>query len=205
MASKYLLESSSIYLEGTDIPRNKPGITNTDELHELERELLEEAYQVFYHALTDDTLFDEAYFKALHRRTFEGLYDWAGDYRQFNMSKGSSRFCQGAYVAASSHKIFTELAKLNYLKKFDGSKVEFARQLAHFKCELIALHPFCELNGRITRLFFDMIALSNDYFYIDYSGIKPETYIKASIDCVQLGDSSAMALIIANGLTANLS
>lgn len=44
MASKYLLESSSIYLEGTDIPRNKPGITNTDELHELERELLEEAY-----------------------------------------------------------------------------------------------------------------------------------------------------------------
>jgi hypothetical protein len=50
-----------------------------------------------------------------------------------------------------------------------------------------------------------MIALSNDYFYLDYSGIKPETYISASIDCVQHGDSSAMTLIIANGLTASLS
>jgi cell filamentation protein len=204
MASKYLLESNTIYLEGTDIPHNKLGITNTEELHELERELLEEAYQVFYQELTDDTQFDEAYFKALHLRTFEGLYEWAGDYRQFNMTKGTSRFCQGAYVASSSHKIFTELAKVDYLKKFDGSKVEFAKQLAHFKGELIALHPFCELNGRITRLFFDMIALSNDYSYIDYSGITPEAYINASINCVQHADSSAMALIIAGGLKANL-
>jgi cell filamentation protein len=204
MASKYLLESSAIYIDGTDIPHNKLGITNTEELHELERELLEEAYQVFYQELDEDTLFDEAYFKALHRRTFEGLYEWAGDYRQFNMSKGTSRFCLGAYVASSSHKFFTELEKVNYLKKFDRSKVEFARQLAHFKCELIALHPFCELNGRITRLFFDMIALSNDYSYIDYSGVKPETYINASIECVQLADSNSMELIIANGLKANL-
>jgi len=204
MASKYLLESSAIYIDGTDIPHNKLGITNTEELHELERELLEEAYQVFYQELDEDTLFDEAYFKALHRRTFEGLYEWAGDYRQFNMSKGTSRFCLGAYVASGSHKIFTELEKVNYLKKFDRSKVEFAWQLAHFKCELIALHPFWELNGRIMRLFFDMIALSNDYSYIDYSCVKPETYINASIECVQLADSNSMELIIANGLKANL-
>jgi len=51
MASKYLLESSAIYIDGTDIPHNKLGITNTEELHELERELLEEAYQVFYQEL----------------------------------------------------------------------------------------------------------------------------------------------------------
>ena len=200
MASKYLKESSSIYLEGTDIPHNKLGITNTEELHELESELLEEAYQVFYHELNEDTRFDEAYFKALHRRTFEGLYEWAGDYRQFNMSKGTSRFCQGAYIASSSHKIFSELARANYLKKNDLSKEEFAQQLAYFKCELIALHPFFELNGRITRLFFDMIALSNDYSYIDYSGIKTDIYINASIECVQHADANSMALIILNGL-----
>ena len=38
MPSKYLLESSSIYLDGTDIPHNKLGITNSEELHELESE-----------------------------------------------------------------------------------------------------------------------------------------------------------------------
>ena len=204
MASKYLLESSSIYLEGTDIPRNKIGIINSEELHELESELLEEAYIVFYEELTDETLFNESYFKQLHRRTFESLYDWAGVYRQFNMSKGTSRFCQAAYISSSSHKIFTELEKVNFLKDFAHSEKEFAQQLAYFKCELIALHPFCELNGRITRLFFDMIALSNNYSYIDYSEIKPETYINASIECVQFADFSSMERILANGLKLNI-
>lgn len=200
MVSKYLLENSLIYIEGTDIPRNKLGIINSEELHEFERELLEEAYQVFYKELDDNSVFDEAYLKSLHRRTFESLYDWAGKYRHFNMIKGGSRFCQGAYIESNSHKLFAELAKVNYLKNADISKAEFVRQLAYFKCELIALHPFYELNGRITRLFFDMIVRYNNYRYIDYSGIPPETYISASIECVQFADCRAMEKIIANGL-----
>jgi len=203
MASKYYLENSPIYIDGTDIPRNKAGITNSDELHELERELLEEAYQVFYDELDDNTVFDETYFKALHRRTFESLYDWAGEYRHFNMIKGATRFCQGAYVESASHKLFAEFEQANYLKNTGISKGEFVRQLAYFKCELIALHPFYELNGRITRLFFDMIALYNGYRYIDYSSIAPETYINASIQCVQFADCRAIEKIIADGLSLN--
>ena len=45
-----------------------------------------------------------------------------------------------------------------------------------------------------------MIALSNDYSYIDYSGIKTDIYINASIECVQHADANSMALIILNGL-----
>jgi len=47
--------------------------------------------------------------------------------------------------------------------------------------------------------------MKDAYFYIDYSGIKPQTYINASIDCVQLADAKAMALIIVDGLKTNLS
>lgn len=47
MVSKYHFENSSLYIEGTDIPKNKLGITNSEEIHELERELLSEAYTVF--------------------------------------------------------------------------------------------------------------------------------------------------------------
>jgi cell filamentation protein len=200
MASKYHLETSPIYLDGSDVPRNKFGIIDSEELHELERELLEDAYKIFYDELDDNTTFDEAYFKSLHRRTFESLYDWAGKYRHFNMSKGTSRFCQGAYVESSSQKLFAELAKVNHLKNFVNSKADFAKQLAYFKCELIALHPFFELNGRITRLFFDMISVSNGYGYIDYSGVTSETYINASIECVKLADAKAMEKIIFDGL-----
>ncbi len=200
MASKYHLENSFIYLEGTDVPHNKLGITDSGELHELECELLTEAYQVFSRELDDNTLFDEDYFKSLHRRTFTNLYEWAGEYRQFNMSKGGSRFCQGAYVASSSNKLFAEFAKQNYLKNNGLPKSEFVRQLAYFKCELIALHPFYELNGRITRLFFDLIVRYNNYSFIDYSGVSPEAYINAAIACVQFADCGLMEKIINDGL-----
>lgn len=200
MTSKYQLENNVIYLAGTDVPHNKLGITDSVELHELESELLAEAYQIFSSELDDNILFDEDYFKSLHRRTFASLYAWAGEYRQFNMSKGGSRFCQGTYVANSSKKLFAEFAQQNYLKNQGLPKSEFIRQLAYFKCELIALHPFYELNGRITRLFFDLIVRYNNYSHIDYSGISPEAYINAAIDCVQLADCRAMEKIIADGL-----
>lgn len=71
-------------------------------------------------------------------------------------------------------------------------------------CEIIALHPFFELNGRTTRLFFDIIATYNGYEYIDYHGaLETEDgnnkFIKASIDCM-IGNDSQMNQIILNGL-----
>ena len=83
---------------------------------------------------------------------------------------------------------------------------KFAERLAHYQSELIALHPFYELNGRITRLFFDLIAVYNGYEPIDYSKALVEglsglnTYIEASIQCVQRADSSKLHQIILQGL-----
>jgi len=202
MASKYQLKNSSLYIKGTDIPKNKLHITNSEEIHELERELIAEAYATFYDELNENTLFDENYFKSLHRRTFESLYDWAGEYRDFNMAKGNSRFCQGAFVESESKKIFAQIKEDNYLKDLEKiTKEDFARKIAYYKCELIALHPFYELNGRVTRLFFDMIAVYNGYKYIDYATVTPEVYIEASIECVQFADCNKLEKIIYNGLS----
>lgn len=201
MGSKYKVQSSEIYIENTDVPKNKLNIEDSTQIHELEKELLTEAYQVFYDELNETTIFDETYFMELHRRTFEALYDWAGIYREHNMAKGESRFCQGLYVKSSSQKIFLELKKENYLKDCENiPKQEFAEKLAYYKCEINALHPFYELNGRITRLFFDMIALFNGYKYIDYSTVTPREYINAAIECVQFASSENMQTIIFNGL-----
>ena len=201
MASKYHLKDSSLYIEGTDIPQNRLNIRNAEVIHELERELIEEAYTIFYDELNSDTVFDEKYFKKLHKSIFESLYEWAGKYRDFNMSKGDSRFCQGEFVQSASKKIFDELKEENYLKDYEKlSKEVFARKLAYYKCEIIALHPFYELNGRITRLFFDMIAIFNGYKYIDYSTISSKEYIEASIECVQFADCNKFEKIIFDGL-----
>lgn len=206
MGSKYQFEQNSFYYKNTTVPKNKLNIKDEDLIYDLEESLLEDAYTIFVKELNEDIVFDESYFKSLHKRTFESLYDWTGIYRDFNMAKGDSRFCQGSYVESSSKKIFEELKKDYYLKSFKNrSKEEFAKKLAYYKCELNALHPFYELNGRVTRLFFDMIVIYNGYQPIDYSSVSPQKYIQSVIECVQLADASGLEQIILKGLRQNYS
>lgn len=199
--SKYRLDESPIYIEGTDVPKNKLGIADADIIHEIENNLLFQAYEKFSSQITEKTLFDEAYFINLHKKTFESLYDFAGLYRTVNMSKSNSQFCLAQYLPNESTRIFTELKKDAYLFTCKDKKA-FAKKLAYYKSDLIALHPFYELNGRILRLFIDMLCLYNGYNFIDYSdAIENNAYIEASILCVQYADSSKMEEIIEGGLT----
>ncbi len=201
MASKYQLVNNLFYYEGGDVAKNRFDIKDAQTIHEIEKELLEEAYVLFFDELDETTLFDEEYFVSLHKRTFESLYEWAGAYRDFNMAKGESRFCQGEFVSSSSKKIFEELKEENYLKDFENKpKEEFAQRLAYYKCEINALHPFYELNGRVTRMLFDMIVAYNGYKFIDYSSVTPAEYINAAIECVQFADCSRFEKIILDGL-----
>ena len=200
--SKYRLKKSSIYIDGTDIPKNRFNLTDAKFVYTLEKKLLDESYRKFSSTLNRDTILDEAYFINLHKKTFESLYDFAGVYRDVNMVKGNSQFCLAPYLYSESKRIFQEIATDNYLADFKEDKALFAKKLAYYQCELIALHPFYELNGRITRLYCDMLALFNGYKAIDYSNaINNEAYIKASIECVQYADSSLLEQIIFDGLT----
>ena len=199
--SKYHQKNSEIYYDDTDIPKNKFSLTNLEELHEIEASLLEDAYELFISELDENTIFDENYFISLHRRTFESLYDWAGLYRTEDMFKGDSIFCVGRAVKTESKKIFKRIKEENYFKEFDSiSKVKFAKKLASIKSDIITLHPFYELNGRVTRLFFDLIVIYNGYQPIDYSNYTPDDYINASIYCVKYADETFMEKIILDGL-----
>ena len=200
--SKYRLKESSIYLKGTDIPTNKLGIKSSTFIHALEKKLLDGAYDKFSSELNSKTTLDESYFINLHKKTFESLYEFAGIYRDVNMTKGDSQFCLAQYLHSESKRIFSELKAENYLKNIKDDKALFANKLAYYQGELIALHPFYEINGRITRLYCDMLALFNGYRAIDYSGaIDNGAYIEASIECVQYADSSKLEEIIFEGLS----
>ena len=203
--SKYQFKESNIYLPGTDIPRNRLGIEDPDLLHEIEETLLQQAYQTFIAECEPTTRFDETYFKSLQQRTFETLHEWAGEYRTVDMSKGGSLFCRAAYLEQESRRIFHQLESEGFLRQAqDGQPEKFAERLAYYQSELIALHPFYELNGRITRLFFDLIAIANGYAPIDYRnalvGQPMNAYLQASIACVQQADSRMLHQIILHGL-----
>jgi cell filamentation protein len=203
--SKYIEDKNHIYYQNTNIPKNKLNIRDLKLLEEEERKLLLKGYEYFHNKLSATTKFDESYYKELHRRTFVKLYSFAGKYRNVNISKGYSTFCQVRFLEQTSINIFSNLAYENYLKGYsERPKKEFALKLAYYMCELIALHPFLELNGRITRLYFDMIATYNGYEYIDYQDALviedgDNKFIKASIDCMT-GNDKKMYKIIFNGL-----
>lgn len=199
--SKYHFSKSSIYIEGTAIPKNKLGIETPEEIHEVENLLLAQAYEKFSEQINKTSILDEKYFINLHQKTFASLYDFAGVYRDVNMSKGGSQFCLAQYLGSESKRIFQELADEHYLQDQKENKSMFANRLAYYQGELIALHPFCELNGRVTRLYCDMLALFNGYKLIDYSdAIDNGAYIEASIECVQYADSAGLERIVFRGL-----
>jgi cell filamentation protein len=145
----------------------------------------------------------------LHQRTWASLYEWAGVYRSVDLSKGGSLFCRAVFLEAESRRLFLALEKEDFLKQAaDEPKDKFAERLAHYQCELIALHPFYELNGRITRLFFDLIALQNGYGPIDYSATLDDeaangdnAYIRASVACVRAANDDLLRQIIFDGLS----
>lgn len=121
------------------------------------------------------------------------------------MVKGGSLFCRAAYLEQESRRIFRELEAEYFLKEArDWPARRFAERLAYYQGELVALHPFLELNGRVTRLFIDLIAIFNDYGPIDYSHAlgdgEPNAYIRASIPCVQQANIDSLQRIILDGL-----
>jgi cell filamentation protein len=203
--SKYTQDPNYIYYKNTNIPINKLSIKNQTILEAEERVLLIKGYKYFHKKLSESTVFDEKYFKELHRKTFGRLYTFAGKYRTVNISKGYTTFCQVRFLEQTSKEIFKKLHFDNYLRDYSSKpKEEFAHKITFYMCELIAPHPFFELNGRIIRLFLDMIATYNGYEYIDYQdALKIEDgenlFIKASIDCIT-GNDNKMYRILHSGL-----
>jgi cell filamentation protein len=64
--------------------------------------------------------FDTAHFREIHRYLFQDVYDWAGEYRTVEFSKGSSAFAPlktPAHTLESwGEKILGDLATENHLK-----------------------------------------------------------------------------------------
>jgi len=192
--SKYTFKISDIYYPNTSIPKNKLNIKDEEELRKIEHLLLLESYEKFAKKL--DVELDENFFKNLHKKTFQDLYEWAGVYRDVDIAKGDTLFCRGIYVNQEMKRLFEKLKKDNYLKNLD--KETFIQKLAYYKCELIVIHPFYELNGRIIRLFIDILSINAGYDVVDYSNITEDEYIKCAIECVQNADYKCFEDIIRN-------
>jgi len=115
----------------------------------------------------------------MHATLFSELYDWAGQIRNVDISKGGTKFCMASRIAPEIEKLFRQLERENYLAGVSGS--DFAMKLAEYYAEFNMIHPFREGNGRVQRLFFEYLAAYNGHA-LDWSSIFPNEWIQANID-----------------------
>lgn len=71
---------------GSNVLKNLLNIEDDEELAEAEAELTELAVEEIEF---DAPPYDLDYFQSLHRQVFEDVFEWAGELRSIDMSKGT--------------------------------------------------------------------------------------------------------------------
>ena len=102
----------------------------------------------------------------IHAYLFGGLYDFAGQIRQKNISKGGFQFAVSRFLGETLKKIeaMPETTFDNIIDKY---------------VEMNIAHPFMEGNGRSTRIWLDLILKKRLGKCVDWSKISKKDYMDA--------------------------
>ncbi|MFN0157088.1 MAG: Fic/DOC family protein [Bacteroidota bacterium] len=170
--------------------KNKLGITSLSKMDDEEIIAYQKAAEKFANTFASDHRFTAEDVKAIHTEIFGKLYDWAGEYRNKDLSKDGFMFMRAIFIAeqmeAFSHDILEK-----HTPAEAGARDQLTLLLAQIHVELILIHPFREGNGRAIRLLIHLIAQQAGYQGLDFGFIKEtgkeyDRYIAA----VQAGLSS---------------
>ena len=147
---------------------NKLGITEVEDMDEAELVLLEKIYEdVLINHLPKGFIKSED-IKTWHRRWLGNVYEWAGDERAVNMSKGDFHFAAAAQIPQLLNKFESDYLN-RYTPCTDLSDDELIEAIAIVHIEFILIHPFREGNGRLSRLLADVMAVQAGLQPLDYS------------------------------------
>ena len=124
--------------------------------------------------------------RQIHAYLFGGLYDFAGQIRKVNISKGGFVFASVGYLEET----------LLSIEKMPEENVE---KIVKKYVEMNVAHPFMEGNGRATRIWLDLILKKNLSKCVDWSKIDKTEYLSAMKSSVV--DYGAILSLIKNALT----
>ena len=137
-----------------------------------------QTYQSSIQAITDLSL---QHLQFLHFHLFQDVYPWAGQIRDVDLAKGSTRFCVNNRISAEAVKWFRRLPALVKLQ----SQEEFIYQVADLFCELNLIHPFRDGNGRTQRFFFEELLFVLGY-ELTWPELSTDQWVAANVAGVQL-------------------
>ncbi len=164
--------------------KNRLGIKSKREMDRLEKNEQIRALEELVGMFGKGHRFTAADVCNIHKVWVGKIYEWAGKYRQVNLSKEDFNFAAAGQIP----KLMSEFEK-GPLREYTPCKFEtideIIKALAVVHTELLLIHPFREGNGRVARLFATLMALQAALPPLDFSGIgrKKKEYIEA----VQVG------------------
>ena len=150
------------------MPENKLGITDSAELARIEEKISKRKAV---------EMFESGYLESLEAGTFEGLakihkylfdeiYDFAGEVRKVNISKGNFRFAPLMYLDTA-------------LQSIDKMPQSTFDEIVEKYVEMNVAHPFREGNGRSTRIWLDLMLKKEIGYIVDWSKVDKEDYLLA--------------------------
>lgn len=147
---------------------NKLGLTSRADLaREEERISKKKAIQLFENGMLDKMEAGKfSSLKVIHKYLFEDIYDFAGEIRKVNISKGSFRFAPVMYLEAA-------------IKNIDKMPQATFDEIVEKYVEMNIAHPFREGNGRSTRIWLDIILKREIGQVVDWSRVDKEDYLLA--------------------------
>lgn len=180
--------------------RNKLGVTDPDEMDEVELGLLEQLYQAVLVADFPDRTLRVVDIKTWHRRWLGNVYDWAGAERSVNMGKGDFQFAAAAQIPRLL-TVFERDCLVRYTPCHDLGEPALTEAVAVTHVEFILIHPFREGNGRLSRLLADVMMVQAGHEPLDYSAWdadKPAYF--GAIHAGMAGDYAPMRRLVETAL-----
>lgn len=102
----------------------------------------------------------------IHAYLFGGLYDFAGQIRQKNISKGGFQFAVSRFLSDT-------------LKQIEAMPENTFDEIVNKYVEMNMAHPFMEGNGRSTRIWLDLMLKIRLKKCVDWSKISKRDYMNA--------------------------
>lgn len=140
---------------------NKLGSTDPEKIAEEEYRGFLRAEIKFESELDSISNFNWEIIASIHKTAFDHLYEFAGQLRQVNLSKGGFMFPAAKFLPSSVEEFEKEF--LYPLPDSFDNYEELIEHVAPLHAEFLFIHPFREGNGRTARLFADLIARKSGF------------------------------------------
>ena len=176
-----LLEAQFEPGSNEQVLKNRLGIKSPKEMDDAEARALARAMTEFVRKYAESHQFTARDLCEIHKFWLGGIYEWAGAYRQVNLSKGDFPFAAAAQVSALMDQFERDVLQRNTPCNFKDC-ADIIRALAETHAELVLIHPFREGNGRVARILSTLMALQAGLPLLDFgwiAGEKKEAYFAA--------------------------